>query len=181
MKEEKKSNLGNIILGIVLILFGVVFLIGQFVDINLGDIAWPFFIIVPGAAIYLASLTMSGDEGKGASAFGSIITMVGLVLFFQNLFDRFDTWAYAWALVAPTSLGLGWIGHGLVHRNRDLVNEGIRLAGVGLGMFLVAATFFELVVNIGGNRPDWAANLWPVLLILLGLFFLARSLFSSRG
>jgi uncharacterized membrane protein HdeD (DUF308 family) len=181
VKEEKKSNVGNVILGVVLILFGALFLLGQFLDINLGAIAWPFFIIVPGVAVYLASLAMAGEEGKGFSAFGSIVTMVGLVLLFQNIFDRFDTWAYAWALVAPTSLGLGWIGRGLVRRNRALMSEGVRVASVGLGMFLVAATFFELVINIGGNRPDWAANLWPVLLILLGLFFLVRNLFGSRG
>lgn len=180
MKEERKAGTGNIIIGVLLILFGLIFFLAQFLDVNLWDISWPFLIIVPGVVVYIGSLAVSEDQGKGFSALGSIVTMVGLVLLYQNTFDRFETWAYAWALVGPTAVGLGWIGYGLVRRNRQILDEGLELGGVGLAMFLVAAAFFELVIGIGGDRPEWAANLWPLLLILLGLFFLVRNLFGSR-
>lgn len=171
---------GNVVLGVLLIVLGAVFLLGQFLDINLGRLAWPLFIILPGAAVYLASLAMPEEPGKGFSAAGSIITMVGLVLLYQNTFDHFESWAYAWALVAPTSLGLGWIGYGLLRGNRETLDEGLRVAGVGLVMFLVAASFFELVIGISGFRLAWADNLWPVLLILLGVIMLLRT-FWLRG
>lgn len=171
---------GNVVLGLLLILVGVVFLVGQFLDIDLGRLAWPLFIIVPGAAVYLASLAMPEEPGKGFSAVGSIVTMVGLILLYQNTFDHFESWAYAWALVAPTSLGLGWIGYGLIRGNRETLDEGLRVAGVGLVMFLVAATFFELVIGISGFRLAWADDLWPILLIALGLILLVRT-FWLRG
>lgn len=180
MKEERRSKTGNVVLGVLLILVGAAFLIGQFLDIDVGSLAWPLFIIVPGAAVYLGALAMPEEQGKGFSALGSIVTMVGLILFYQNSFDHFESWAYAWALVAPTSLGLGWIGYGLVHRNSEMVGEGLSMAGVGLVMFFVAASFFELVIGISGFRLAWADDLWPVLLILLGLLLLARSLWR-RG
>jgi hypothetical protein len=54
----------------------------------------------------------------------------------------------------------------------------MRVASVGIVMFLVAGAFFELVLGIGGlGLGRWG---WPVLLIALGLVLLARSLFSSR-
>ncbi len=171
---------GNVVLGVLLILVGLAFLVGQFLDINLGRLAWPLFIIVPGVAAYMAALAMPEDPGKGLSAVGSIITMVGLVLLYQNTFDHFESWAYAWALVAPTSLGLGWIGYGLIRGNRETLDEGLRVAGVGLVIFLVAASFFELVIGISGFRLAWAEDLWPILLIVLGLILMVRT-FWLRG
>jgi hypothetical protein len=38
---------------------------------------------------------------------GSTVTMVGRTLFFQNTVDYFRSWVYAWALVFPTSVGVG--------------------------------------------------------------------------
>lgn len=180
MKEQRKSKTGNVVIGVLLILVGAAFLIGQFLDIDVGRVAWPLFIIVPGVAVYLAALAMPEEPGKGFSALGSIVTMVGLILFYQNTFDHFESWAYAWALVAPTSLGLGWIGYGLIRGRSEMVSEGLNLAVVGLTMFLVAAAFFELVLGISGFRLAWADDLWPVLLILLGLLLLMRSLWSRR-
>ena len=178
MNEERKTRNVNTILGVLLIVAGAAFLIGRLLDINVARLAWPLFIIVPGVAVYLGALALPQDPGKGFSAVGSIVTMVGLILLYQNTFDHFESWAYAWALVAPTSLGLGWIGYGLVHRNSETVGEGMSIAGVGLVMFLVAAAFFELVIGISGFRVAWADNLWPVLLILLGVLLLARSLWN---
>lgn len=180
MKEESRSGSGNLVVGLLLILLGGAFLADQYLDLNLGRFGWPFYIILPGVAIYLASLALPEEPGKGLGAAGSIITMVGLILFYQNTFNHFESWAYAWVLVAPTSLGLGWIGHGLVRRNKLLLQLGLRLATTGVVIFLVAAIFFELVIGIGGFRRQWADNVWPALLILVGLFLLVRSYWYGR-
>lgn len=180
MKEERRSHNGNLVFGVLLILLGTAFLLNQYLEINLGRFGWPLFIVMPGVVVYLGSLALPKAPGQGLSAVGSIITMVGLVLFYQNTFDHFESWAYAWTLVAPTSVGLGWTGYGLVHGNKELVRQGTRLAGVGLFMFLLAATFFELVIGLSGFRWQWADKIWPVLLILAGLFLLARGRINLR-
>ena len=48
---------------------------------------------------------------------GSAVTMVGTILLFQNTFDYFQSWAYAWALVFPTSVGVGQLIYGSI-KNR---------------------------------------------------------------
>lgn len=179
MKEQQPSRSGSLAIGLLLILFGVLFLVDDYLGIDLGQFSWPLFIIVPGVAIYLGALVLPQAPAKGLSVAGSIITMVGLILFFQNSFGYYQSWAYAWALVAPTSLGLGWMGLGLLRQNRELVQKGMRLAGVGLALFLAFGAFFELVIGLSGFGQTWAGNLWPALLILLGLFLLARSYWSG--
>jgi hypothetical protein len=173
--KEQPSRTGSLTVGLLLILLGVLFLVDDYLGIDLGQLGWPLFIIVPGVAIYLGALLLPHAPAKGLSAAGSIITMVGLILFFQNSFGYYQSWAYAWALVAPTSFGLGWMGLGLLRQNRELAQEGMRLAGVGVVLFLAFGAFFELVIGISGFRQSWAGNLWPALLIILGLFLLARN------
>ncbi len=179
MARSKQSTAGRTIVGVLLILLGIVFLITQFFEIDIIGLLWPLFIIVPGAVAYIVSLTLPEEPGKGVNALGSIITMVGLLLLYQNTTGHFESWAYAWALVAPTSIGVGWMGYGLVKGNSDLMKEGTRIAGTGLGMFLIGLIFFELILGISGFRQAWAADLWPLLLIIIGLILLARNIWSS--
>lgn len=179
MEEQQPSRRGSLIVGFLLILLGVWFLVDDYLGIDLGQVGWPLFIIVPGVATYLGAMLLPHAPAKGLSAVGSIITMVGLILFFQNNFGHYQSWAYAWALVAPTSFGLGWMGLGLLRQNRELAQEGMRLAGVGLVLFLAGGAFFELVIGIGGFRRSWAGNLWPVLLIVLGIVLLVRSYWTG--
>jgi len=128
---------------------------------------WPFFIIVPGVALFLAALLASGKSGEPLAIFGSIVTMIGAILLFQNVTGLWATWAYAWALIAPTSPGLGLLLWGAIKGRKNQVEEGLKLAGTGLVMFLVAGAFFELVLGVSGFRLGPLAL--PFLLIGLGL------------
>lgn len=170
---------GNLGLGILLILLGIMFFVGQFFDINLGRLGWPFFIIVPGVALFLLALVMGGEAGEGLVIAGSIVTTAGLLLFYQNITGHWESWAYAWALVAPTSVGVGRVIYGVVRGPRKLVTDGLQIAGVGLAIFLVAGTFFELVIGISGRRFPFGDLLWPLLLIGLGLLLLLRNVFTG--
>jgi hypothetical protein len=140
------------VLGILLVTLGVVALIGRLAGVSLDATAWPVWVIVPGLVMLVASFLIPPRGGLGLAIPGAIITMVGLVLWFQEAYGLFATWAYAWALVAPTGPGLGMLIYGGVHRDRDLVSEGLRMTLVGLGLFIGFAIFFEGVVGLSG-RP----------------------------
>jgi hypothetical protein len=170
---------GNVLIGGLLILLGIVFLIGELFNIRIGQFIWPFFIIGPGVFLFLLSLMLDEESGKGLSGVGGLVTMVGLVLFFQNVTGYWATWAYAWALVAPTSIGLGMFSYGLLKGKADIRQEGWNVAKVGLAIFIVAAVFFELIVGLSGFGLGRYG--WPSLLIVLGIFLLFRNLRSGWG
>ncbi len=149
-------------IGIVLVALGAIFLIGRFVD--LGAALWPLFVMGPGLAL-LAWAFLGGKESAGLAIPGSIVTMVGLILFVQNATERFDTWAYAWGLIVA-SVGAGtWLFGTLADRPKE-VHDGIRTFSIGLTMFAAFGVFFEFVIGFGG-RPGWIGS-WVVPLLLIG-------------
>lgn len=165
-------------LGLLLVVGGGLLLAGQLMDIDIGRIGWPLFIIIPGVALLVAGLAVSG--GLGLTIAGTIVTMVGLILFYQNATDHWESWAYAWALVGPFASGLGMVVHGTVHRQTDVVRSGWWPLLSGLGLFVAGFIFFEGIIGLSGDRfplPDWAL---PALLILLGVGVLIWSLTGRR-
>lgn len=166
-----KRNIGNVVLALILIGMGILFLIGQFLRINFWAVSWPFFIIVPGLLFFVGMVL--GGKNLGALAIpGSIITTVGLILLYQNLFHQWQSWAYAWALIFPTSVGLGLVIQGVWDGNPRALRDGRNMLKVGLIMFAIAGVFFELVIGIGGF--PFGRYVWPVLLILLGVYLLLQ-------
>ena len=168
---------GNFVLGGLLILLGIVFLIGELLNIRLGHFIWPFFVVGPGVLLFLLALAFDDDTGQALASVGGLVTMVGLILFFQNVTGFWASWSYAWALVAPTSLGLGLFAYGWLKHKSELRQKGWDVAKVGLGIFIVAAVFFELIIGVSGFGLGRFG--WPLLLIGLGIFLFARNLISS--
>lgn len=179
-----KFNVASLLIGGLLVLLGVLFLFGQFLnlafDFDLGHYAWPLFIILPGVTLYLAALTFKGDAGIPLAIIGSMVSMTGLLLAYQNLTNHWASWAYAWALVAPTSFGVGLALYGALKGRSQQISAGLRLAGIGLAIFLVGAMFFELIVGISGFGFGFSGVCWPLLLIGLGVLFLALNFIPRR-
>ena len=171
---QRGPDVGALVAGVALIGLGALFLIGQLLPLDLGRYFWPFLIIVPGALLFLLALTRPGANSEGLAIAGSIVTMVGLLLLYQNSTGHWASWAYAWALVAPTSVGLGLIVYGAFKGRGGLVASGLRLAGIGGAIFLAGAVFFELVLGISGLGLGSLG--WPLLLIGLGVLLLLRAL-----
>lgn len=171
---------GNTLLGIGLVLVGALFLLGQVLQVDVGHYGWPFFIIVPGAGLFLIAVLMA-DRGQGLAITGSIVAVSGLILLFQDLTDDYESWAYAWALVFPGSVGLGLLLYGLLAGRPDLVRPGVRTTVTGLVLFLVGAIFFEGVVGISGRQFGRGTGIVvSALVIALGAALLAANL-MSRG
>jgi hypothetical protein len=171
-------------LGGLLLLLGIVVLLGQALDLDLGRVGWPFFVIVPGLGLLGLGLATTGRVGEVLATVGGVVTMTGLVLGVQNATDRFDTWAYAWALVVLVGAGIGRWLVGLVRGRADLAASGGWLIAAGLVAFLVLAVFFEVVVGIGGGGGALGGSAGryglAALLILAGLVLLGRRLLTAR-
>jgi hypothetical protein len=163
---------GGIVAGVLLVLLGMVLLINPVTGANPWAVIWPFCIIVPGLAFFL--VTLGGGRAFAPLAIpATILTTLGLVLFYQNTFSYFQSWAYAWALIVPGAVGVGlylfghWGGQAIVRR------VGAYLAAAGLGLFISLAAIFE----VGVFRSSLAARVgWPLLLIAFGVTVVAASL-----
>ena len=171
----------SVVLGGLFVLVGAILLLSQFVRFDLGRYGWPFFVIVPGLVILFVALTARGAVSEGLAILGSIITVTGLILLFQNVTDHFESWAYAWALVFPGSTGLGMVLYGLVAGRPGNVRAGVRVLGIGLLIFLLGAAFFEGVIGIGGYTFDRSAGVvLGVIIIAVGGLMLILNLTSRR-
>jgi hypothetical protein len=164
--------------GLILVLVGAVLFAGQLAGIGIEDIGWPFFVIATGLAILLIGLLVANEQGMVIG--GTVVTTVGLVLFYQDQTGRWESWAYAWALVGPAASGLGLALWGVRSGSvSDLRNGTWGLLG-GLALFAVGFLFFEGVIGIGGERlalPEW---LLPVAVIAIGVVVLFRGMLERR-
>jgi hypothetical protein len=172
---------GETAVGGLLLLLGVLVLVGQALELDVGEIGWPLFVIVPGLGLLGLGLATPGRLGEVLATVGGVVTMTGLVLLVQNATDQFDTWAYAWTLVVLVGAGIGrWLS-GVVRGRGELAASGAWLIAAGLVGFLGLAVFFEVVVGLSGHRSGAAGRyVLAALLILAGLGLVGRRLLTAR-
>lgn len=176
---ERRSGIsGTAVLGVILIAVGIVFFIGQQLEVDWGAETWPFYVVAPGLVLLAFGLTQ--PNGSGMTIAGSIVTMVGLLLFYQNVTNNWESWAYAWALVAPGGSGVGMLLYGTRSGNARMARDGFWQIVTAGAIFAVGFIFFEGVLGISGNR--WNMDEWvmPAIIIGLGVLVLIRALFSGR-
>lgn len=168
----------NFLIGIMLLLLGGFFLLDQFLSFDFGKYFWPFFIIIPGALIFVYSLQLVDAKGEGLSIFGGILTATGLLLLAQSLTGLWASWAYAWSLIAPTSLGLSMIIRGNRTNNQKMTADGKNLAKIGLIIFGAGFVFFELLIGISGLRIGTMG--WSIALLAAGIIIILYSFLRPR-
>src|SRR5918999_2987243 len=118
-------------LGVLLIALGALFFVGQAVGFDLGRVGWPFFVIIPGLAVSGVGLAAGGPTGERITPLGGAGTVAGVILLYQSTADHFESWAYVWALVFPTSTGLGRMVYGLLKGKKEMIVTGGRSALIG--------------------------------------------------
>jgi hypothetical protein len=163
----------------VLVVLGVAFLLVRVADMSLGASSWPLWLIVPGLAMLAGSLAIPPRGGLGLAVPGTILAIVGGILWFQAHNGHYATWAYAWALVAPSGPGLAMLIYGIVRGDRELAGDGFRTLLVGIGLFLGFALFFEGVVGLSGHRIANLDVVLPYLVIGFGVLLVVASLFGG--
>jgi hypothetical protein len=170
------ANTPALVFGVLLVAAGGLLLVTRLTDIGLDGSAWPRWGVVPGLALLVASFAVPPRGGLGLAIPGAIVTTVGLVLWVQDTYDAYATWAYAWALVAPTAPGVGMLLYGLVRGDGELVRDGLRTTLVGLALFAGFALFFEGVVGLSGQPIAQLEDVLPYAAIGLGVLLVVASI-----
>jgi len=168
-------------LGILLLILGGVAFATQVLQVTISFGSWPLYVIVPGLILLVVGLAIGQEPGLGLAIAGSIVTTTGLVLLYQDATGQWASWTYAWALVAPGSVGVGMLLSGIVSGRQDWIANGARVFATGIVLFLVFLVFFEGVIGISGERLAILSDgVVPVLFIVLGIVLVARSLLGRR-
>ncbi len=163
-----KQNRTNLALGLILLIVGGWLLATRQVPALQAwmenNFTWPMWTIGAGLLVFLIGL-ITGAPGMAVPA--SIIAGIGGILYYQNQSGDFGSWSYMWTLI-PGFVGVGTILTGLLgeHTRRNL-GHGLRLIVTSAVLFLIFATFLGGLSILG----DYGL---PVILILLGLYVLAR-------
>jgi protein-S-isoprenylcysteine O-methyltransferase Ste14 len=191
MKDEWRERNGNrdhgqqggaLAVGVVLVVIGLAFLAFEQFKFDFGRYGWPVYVVAPGVVLLLIGLAIPHEGGLGAAIPGGIITTVGLLLAYQEASGAYASWAYAWALVAPGSVGLTLTLYGLLHRRMDLLDAGLRTAAVGLGLFVGFGLFFENVIGLDeGGLTTTIRSALPMLAVGLGVIIVIRNLLPQRA
>jgi hypothetical protein len=167
---DKNRNLTGAIIGIVLVLVGIFALFGRnFVFFNT-DSLWPLIVVGVGAAFFVAMIL--GDKSRGGLAVpGSILVMIGLILFVMNLTDSWEAWSYCWTLII-CAVGAGvWI-NGLWSGQPDLKQRGFATLRTGLMLFIIFGAVMELIFSLSGEGHTGLLLFWAILLTLAGAYLL---------
>ena len=168
---------GSFTFGFLLILLGAWFLAVQFVP-QIGDwmeqIAdWPVWVIGPGLIFILAGLISGVFE---LMIPGSIISGIGLILYYQNATGDYQSWAYAWALII-VFVGIGvFLANLFRGKLGTAFEEGGPPIMTGLIMFLIFGSIFRAAFGQSPLLGDY----WPVLLMVVGVWLLIKPFFRRK-
>jgi uncharacterized membrane protein len=171
---------GVLYVGVLLIAFGLVFLLAETTDtflvpfgLRLGWQAfWPLLVLLVGFAFWLP-IPMWWDRRHqlaGLAVPGAIVTMNGLILLYQNLTGNWGSWSYLWSL-EPMAVGVGLLAiYLLTNQAKGVLLAACILGGIGLVFFMIFASAF-------GGLPGILA---PTALILAGILIGLRGI-AQRG
>jgi hypothetical protein len=181
MNNNEQHERNTRALGLLLLGVGAWILIARFIHIDLGSWLWPFWVIVPGGLTMALGFRDTHRSNEGLVIFGSIVAVTGIILFVQNVTGQWQSWAYAWALLFPGSVGLGQYLWGKRTGNTAAVRSAEKTLRIAVILFIAFGIFFEVVLGIGGFRLGAAGRIVvPVLLIAAGAAIYVTSMTGER-
>jgi hypothetical protein len=151
---------------------GLFFLASQLFNISIAGALWPLLVILPGLP-FLYFAFNGGKNQAGLIYPGVIVTGTGLLLFYQNIFNHWESWAYAWALI-PVFIGLAMMFEGRRGSSSwQNIRVGRMMATIGMAAFVGMGLLFELLIfnNIFSGVAGW---LLPIGLIGAGALLLHK-------
>jgi hypothetical protein len=165
---QTNRNIGTLIAGTILIVFGLLSLMPRVFDrIDWGFI-WPFLVIGFGGLFFIAMIA-GGKQTAPFAIPASIISGIGLILLFQNITGHWESMSYFWTLIIMF-VGLGIYLMGWYGSDENQKNSGFRVMKVGFILFIIFGLFFEILFS------SYSSLILPALLIALGAYLiLARS------
>jgi hypothetical protein len=173
MDTQKRKTIAG---GLVLILLGIFYLLIQF-NVFPGFVFdagehWPFFIIGVGVVLFLVGLvTLTPDMMVPACVVGGI----GALLLWQNTYNVWESWAYAWTLIPGFSAVGMFLAFLLGGRDRYPLSATIDTLLTSLILFGIFGAAFGAFRGMGEVE-----KYWPLLLILAGVLILVRGFIRRR-
>jgi hypothetical protein len=171
-EDDFMDKRGNVFVALVLIGFGILFLLINFFPGLKGYIIWPYIFFILAAGFFIPPLVIPSARKGLAALFipGMILMMLGLIFTYNMFSHDWRSWGYMWLLI-PSSVGMGlasasWLG-----------GWGRDATVVGFWLMVISLVFFAIVGALVGTSI--LRFMGPVILIILGLFFVARSLRRS--
>jgi len=174
MNQPSKPNTGHLVVGIVLIVIGILAIIGQLVGGGIWAYLWPGFVLLPGILMFIG-MFLGGKKAGGLAIPATILTILGLVLFYQNTFDQWWTWSFVWALVGPVAAGLGIVLFGAYTGDQGARRGGMVVLLIGLVLLVI----FGLAFGLG--RAGALGYVLPLALIGLGVYIVIARMHSSAS
>lgn len=171
-----QRNAGALVGGTLLVLFGVIALLGQVFSGSFWSSFWPFIIIGVGVMFYVGMFA-GGRSVSGLAIPATIITAIGLILFYQNLSGHWESWAYAWSVIV-ISVGLGIYIMGAYGGDEGQRKSGAGLMKIGAILFVLFGAFFEMIFTGGGF--SLRGIFFPLALILLGGYIIISRLLPKK-
>jgi hypothetical protein len=170
IKAEVQKRQEKPLLPVVLVAIGLVLLVTNVFNVSLMGLLWPGFILGFGLLMMWPAFKSTAEKQSSLSFFavpGAMTVALAGLFFVMNLFDHFESMAYAWTLI----LAAGAAGY--LYQKRfaepDRATEKARgFIRMMLLSFMALTAVFELLIfhTLGG----W----WPLLVIGLGVYLWAR-------
>lgn len=156
-----RDRLGSVWLGLTFVGLGVMLLLAQW--LGWGRL-WPLFPLLGGLS-FLVAYVLGGFRDAGLVFIGIAASLVGF--FFLGFTLGYWEWGEMGRLwpVFPLIGGVAFCALFLAERPRDLGTLAVGVAALVVGIVGLGVTF--------GMLGKEVVKLWPLLLILMGLFGLA--------
>ena len=168
---------GQIILALAFVLLGVYLLLDQLgLDIPGWDAIWPVFPFA-GGLVFLGSYVFGQRRDPGQVFVGTAATLVGLMFFFITLgpleYSDLSTWWPVFVLIGSVAFLALWAASGF----RDWGALFLALVALVVGAAGLAVT----LRLFGPQTAELLPQMWPAVLILLGVMIFLRAVFSRRS
>jgi hypothetical protein len=160
---------GSVFSGVLLMGVGLFFLLVQFIPGFTSSLSfaylWPLPLLLLAAAFWVGTLYFEPTLAIPAT----ILSAVGSILFYQNSTGNWHHWQLWLLMPAIVGIGLflgGYLGNYGLRKAFPAVVI-LQIIGWGLFFFFTIASYWQ--------------NLWPILLIGIGLYLLRQNLRQSWG
>jgi hypothetical protein len=128
--------------------------------------------VIGAGGLFFVGMFVGGKSVSGLAVPGTIISGIGLLLLYQNFTGHWESWAYGWTVILMF-VGLGiWI-MGLWAGDARQRHAGLQVLKVGAVLFVIFGALFEFVF-FGFGGPAFSRIVFPVLLIVVGLYLVVR-------
>ncbi len=168
----------QVIIGFVLVVTGGLFLVDQFLEVELMRNFWPLLVVLLGLTFFVGMI-LARKNGAWLAIPGTVIAAIGIILYIHNTFDLWITWTYAWALLISAA-GIGMLIMNIYLKRLGLRKAGGWVIGIGLVLFVLFGIFFEVILDLAGSNVNSGVFLGSGL-VLLGVFVIfSRFIFSTK-